>query len=285
LAADTRSFLRLTTDFLLYHPIKLFRPPGLNRERRIRVRGGVEINYRLNRGDIWALHEVWIQEIYRMPLPQKPAVIVDLGTNIGLTALWLATRYGCSHLIAVEPVHANAALTRRNLERNGIWAEVIVAAVGAEDGTATLLETLSSTNSTVAFTPGERLNHGEHGETRREDGKREEGKGKSTPEHLNTRTPEHLNTVPVVSMRTVLKALPEGAKVDLLKMDIEGSEGEVLSGEVEWLHRVNALIVEFHPAHADPRALTVILEQFGLNPTPRDIVEEDVVFFTRRGQT
>jgi FkbM family methyltransferase len=287
LAADARSFVRLTTDFLLYRPMKLFRPPGLNRERRIRVRGGVEIIYRLNRGDIWALHEVWIREIYRMPLAQKPRVIVDLGANIGLTALWLATHYGCNQLIAVEPVRANAELARRNLEQNGICSEVIEAAVGAEDGTATLLETLSSTNSTVTFTQGKgkrekgKVENSEEPNTEIENRKSKIENRKSDTPYLNTRTPEHLNTVPVVSMSTVLKSLPHNTTIDLLKMDIEGSEGEVLSGEVGWLHRVNSLIAEFHPAHADPAVLTAILEQSGLKQTPRDLAEENIEFFTR----
>jgi FkbM family methyltransferase len=290
-AADTRSFLRLTTDFLLYHPMKLLHPPGMNCERRIRLRGSVEITYRLNRGDIWALHEVWIREIYRVPLKQNIAIIVDLGANIGLTALWLATHYGCNQLIAVEPVRANAELARRNLEQNGVCVEVIEAAVGAMDGTATLLETVSSTNSTVTFMQDkdrvskERTN--DQRPTTNKEGEREKAKGES-PTHnieIENRKSKIENpkpaSVPVVSMRTILKSLPEEAAIDLLKMDIEGSEGELLSGEVGWLHRVNALIAEFHPAHADPAALTATLEQSGLKQTPRDIVEENIELFTR----
>lgn len=262
IAADTRSFLRLTADFLLYRPMKFFRPPGLNRERHIRLRSGVTITYRLNRGDIWALHEVWIKEIYRIPPTTPPAVLIDLGANIGLTALYLATRHNGdeerrtkdersakAHIIAVEPVTANAELARRNLEQNGLRPEIFTAAVGLEDGTAFLHETLSSTNSTVAFTPN--------------------------TEH---RIP---NTIPVVSMATVLKSLPGETAIDLLKIDIEGSEQPLLTGDTEWLHRVKVLIIEFHPAQADVAALTAILESAGLKPVSLDVAEENVQFFTR----
>jgi hypothetical protein len=41
--------------------------PDRNRERRIRVRGGIELNYRLNRGDMQSIREVWMDECYRLP--------------------------------------------------------------------------------------------------------------------------------------------------------------------------------------------------------------------------
>jgi FkbM family methyltransferase len=134
---------------------------------------------------------------------------------------------------------------------------------------ALLNETLSSTNSTIAFaTQG--MNHGGHGR-HGEEGEKEKERGiPSTP-----------NAIPVVSMSTVLKSLPEEAPIDLLKIDIEGSEQQLLTGDTEWLRRVQALIIEFHPAQVDVAALTAILESAGLKSVPLEVVEENVQFFAR----
>src|SRR5437016_3539445 len=79
LAADTRSLFRLLGDFALYRIMRFVTVPGLNRERRVRLRDGVVITYRLNRGDIWALHQMWVEEVCRLPIDCHPKIIVDLG--------------------------------------------------------------------------------------------------------------------------------------------------------------------------------------------------------------
>jgi hypothetical protein len=47
--------------------------------------------------------------------------------------------------------------------------------------------------------------------------------------------------------------------VDLVKMDIEGSEYDVFRSP-EWLDRVNALCMEVHPACGDPQEILTALE-------------------------
>ena len=76
----------------------------------LRLRGGVTITYRFNKGDIWSVREVWLFECYRPPFEIAIDHVLDLGANIGLTSLWLAKRYGCGRIIAVEPSAANARL-------------------------------------------------------------------------------------------------------------------------------------------------------------------------------
>src|SRR5262245_14694415 len=140
LTADPRSFARFAADLFLLRLTRLVPLPGRNRERRIRVRGGIELNYRLNRGDMQSIREGWMDECYRLPFELAPGRLIDLGANIGLTSLWFAHRYGCSTVIAVEPSPENARIARLNLERNNIKAEVIEAAVGTQDGTAQFVD-------------------------------------------------------------------------------------------------------------------------------------------------
>src|SRR4051794_22115217 len=114
LTADVPSFLRFASDVFLSRLIGRVPLPNSNRDRAIRVRGGIELHYRLNRGDLQSIREVWIDEVYRLPFDVTPEVLVDLGANIGLTSLWLARRYGCRTVIAVEPSPDNARLARLN---------------------------------------------------------------------------------------------------------------------------------------------------------------------------
>ena len=223
--ADLPSFVRLSTDLVRYRTWPARDRPFDNSERRVRFRGGVTITYRLNKGDIWSVREVWLYDVYRLPFDISPRVLVDLGGNIGLTSVWLSKRYGCERVLVVEPAAANAALARRNLADNAIPAELIEAAVGAEDGVG-------------HFHDDDRSNQGSLGDSGRE--------------------------IPVLSMASVLGHLPAEIMVDLVKVDIEGGEQELLMApDLSWLRRVRALIFEFHPTLVDYPRLIAQVEKAG----------------------
>jgi FkbM family methyltransferase len=175
------------------------------------------------------MREVWMDECYRLPFELTPDTLVDLGANIGLSSLWFAHRYKCTTIIAVEPSAENARLVRLNLERNGIPAQVIEAAVGPRDGTA-FLQSHHDSNMGQLGTSGD--------------------------------------PVPVFSMDTVLRNLPNGAQVDLVKLDIEEGEGPLLAENVSWLGRVKAVIAEFHPAVVDYAAVVKAIESQGFRYFP-----------------
>src|SRR5437870_1736500 len=93
--ANITSFIRLSVDLLLCRrPLLGLIPTKLmNKERSIQMRGGIKLTYRLNKGDIWSLREIWLFECYKFPADIHPQRILDLGANIGLTSVWLANRY------------------------------------------------------------------------------------------------------------------------------------------------------------------------------------------------
>jgi FkbM family methyltransferase len=227
LAADASSFRRYAADVFLHRLLRVL-PLTSGALRRIRVRGGTELTYRRNRGDIYTIREVWIDEAYRLPGGFRPSVVVDLGAHIGLVSLWFARQYAPRLIVAVEPLASNAELARENLARNGVRAEVIEAAVGETDGTVRFQEAPDSNKGRVAV----------------------EGR-----------------PVRMVSVATVLASIPDGGEIDLLKMDIEGAEEAVLAGETPWLGRVRSVLAELHP-NVDRAALTHKLEAEGLLPVP-----------------
>jgi FkbM family methyltransferase len=225
LSSDVRSCLRLSADFLLSHFQSALPSCLTDRMRQVRSRSGVTLCYRLNRGDLQSIREVWFEEAYRLPFPDPCGVLLDLGANIGLTSLWMAKRYPFKRIIAVEPEPRNAALIRRNFELNGIKGEVLEAAVGARDGAA-------------RFQVHRNSNQGKLSES-------------GVP-------------VAMVSVNSILErfALPQ---LDLVKIDIEGGEQELFRGLTAWLDRTKAIIIEFHPTLVDYPLLTKLLEDRGFD--------------------
>jgi FkbM family methyltransferase len=187
------------------------------------------LTYRLNRGDIRAIAEVWMARAYELPFDIRPVNIIDLGANIGAAAVWFATRYGGSKLVAVEPVPENARLARINLARLGIDAEVIEAAVGPRPGVARFAVTENSTWG-----------------------------------HLSDNGLE----VTLVTPQALIDRFPPDERIDLLKMDIEGGEQALFESDLAWLRRVDCLAVELHTDQVDWRAIAARLEQEGFARYP-----------------
>jgi FkbM family methyltransferase len=228
--ADGRSRARWAADAVLYRVLRLT-DVGLDRPRTVRLRDGVTVHYRANRGDILALNETFLNGAYDLPHATGGPVLVDLGANIGLTATWLARRFGATTVIGVEPNPANAALARRNLEANGLRAEVLEAAVAEQDGEGFFDDAKIATTGQLA---------------------------------------DHGRPVRLVSMDTVLERLPEGARVDLLKLDIEGGEQMLAAGDTAWLDRVDCIVAELHPDDADIPAVVSALKARGFTYHPVD---------------
>jgi len=223
-AADFRSFCWLALDVFLYGLLRLGALGMRDRERTVRLRNDVRLTYRLNRGDIQGIREVWYDNVYRLPFQTSIDTVVDLGANIGLTSVYLARRYGATLVVAVEPDSANVRLLRRNLQQNGIKGSVIEAAIGPSDGT-------------VRFSTHADSNLG----------------------HVSLEGRE----VPMMSMGT-LCANHGLQRIDVLKMDIEGGEQQLLSGPIRWLSQVRSIVAEFHPDVIDYAGCVARIESAGL---------------------
>ena len=209
LASDAASKKQVIKDFILSRFLKFGRMPNYNHQRQIRLRGQ-PLCYRFNRGDLQSLKEVWLEEVYRCALPFRATTVLDLGANIGLASVWLARHFRPTHVLAVEPVEANAEIAAKNLLINRVPGAVVTAAVGREEGKAKfVLRQASNVGS------------------------------------ISTDALAGDIEVKVQSIQGLLSQLPNRT-ADLVKMDIEGTERELLRGDLSWLEQVRALIVEFH---------------------------------------
>lgn len=221
-----RSFLRYGGDVFAYRWMQVRRPRRYNQPRTIRLRNGVEVTYRLTRADIQTVREVCFHEAYRLPfeLPGHGGTLLDLGGNIGLAAVYLARRHRFERVVIVEPVAENAALARLNCARNGVRAEVIQAAVAPAPGEVSFVLTSEHNQGHIDGAAGGGIR---------------------------------------VPATTVADLAGPGGGVRLVKLDIEGGEGPLLTDRAEWLDGVTALVGEFHPDVVDYPGLVELLKRRG----------------------
>ena len=242
LAADARSRFRLCVDFTRSRFIGLVPMGQRNRLREVCLRGGIKIRYRLNKGDLHSIREIWFEEAYQLPFEDPSGVFLDLGANIGMTSVWLAKKFSFTQVIAVEPDPDNAALLRQNLELNGIAGQVLEAAIGPQEGTA-------------RFATSELSNLG--------------------------RVSENGSLVRMISVDTIIKEFAV-TRFGLIKIDIEGGEQELFDGPGEWLARTDAIIIEFHPMVVDYPRLTKRVSSLGFKYIPaHSVFPNNMDCFTR----
>jgi FkbM family methyltransferase len=144
---------------------------------------------------------------YELDLPREPRLIIDLGANVGYASVFFALRHPDAHVIAVEPVPANASLARHN-----------VAAVGRVD----------------VVEGGAWPRHARLALT-------DPGKG-----YWGMRvTEDDAGDVAAVTIPDLLERAGNDT-IDLLKIDIEGAERQLFSGNTDWLANVGTLVLELH---------------------------------------
>jgi FkbM family methyltransferase len=169
----------------------------------------------------------------RIGLPGAP-VIVDGGAHIGLFTLSVKRLFPRARVVAVEPVPGNVALLRRNLALHGVddvaVHEVCLGARPQEHANFTWYPAMpgNSTRHPQLFAAQQAL--------------MAENLGAETARELTR--PERI-AVRVERLSQVLAAHPELPVIDLVKLDVEGSETEVLDGidDGDWA-RINAVLIE-----------------------------------------
>jgi FkbM family methyltransferase len=208
--------------------------------------GSVRLLLRANAGaDAFIYSEVFEHQSYRIANARPPATILDLGANIGLSAIYFARCFPGAHLACVEPVPENLRLLSRNLELNGVAADVISAAIDVKEGKAWM--------ERARFDYGHKI------------------------AHASVQSSAVLFEVDAVSVQSIMQRLG-WSRIGLVKIDIEGHESVLLSQNCEWLHLTDALCLEYHEQFAESE-LTRIAGEFGFFPPER--LPDGIWFLTR----
>jgi FkbM family methyltransferase len=165
---------------------------------------------------VYTFDEVFAKAPYAVMLPESRPRIVDCGANLGLSVLYFKSRFPDAMILAFEPDEQNYELLTRNIRANaltGITCHQV--ALGAEEGNA-VFHTHPSTVGSALGTVG------------------------------TARARPYLTKTQTVSVTRLSSYIHE--PVDLLKLDVEGSEGAVLTdlannGKLEVVRR---MIIEYH---------------------------------------
>ena len=198
--------------------------------------GHLRLSLRSNQGaDAFIHSEVFEHQHYRLPLKRAPKTILDLGANIGLSAVYFARLFPDAELACVEPAPGNVRVLAKNLALNGARATIISAAVDANDGRAML-----------------------------ELGERDYGHRIVAPSSVEARPTLAVETI---SVPTILRRLG-WERIGLLKVDIEGHEAALFARDCDWLERVDAMCLEYHHHFADAD-LARIANQYGFSAPRR----------------
>jgi FkbM family methyltransferase len=172
-----------------------------------------QIALRLDTSDMQCVEQVFLAREYEVPFPGIPRVIVDAGANIGMATLYFARTFPKAKVIAIEPEPSNFALLQRNC-------------AGLEN--VTLIE------GALWPTPGTLIIEDEDAEKW----------GMSVTEASSM--PGRAGSISAITIPEILKRFAI-SEIDLLKLDIEGSERDLFLGSPQdWLGRVAMISIELH---------------------------------------
>lgn len=167
-----------------------------------------------------AWDEIFVNRIYDIPPPTSSPLLIDVGANIGLAAIRWKQLWGELRYLGFEPDPMIAHCCRANLATWKVAGELRNCAVGGSPGIA-------------AFQPD----------------------GADSGRIVGSPVSASVQTVPVEILSRFLDQ-----PVDLLKIDIEGSEGEVIHEIAPHLAQVRYLCVEWHDPNPSGHTLGSTLQ-------------------------
>jgi FkbM family methyltransferase len=172
------------------------------------------VTVRLGTSDVDVYAGVFMAGKYAWKFAEPPKVIVDAGAYIGLSAVYFAIRYPDAVIIAIEPGADNFELLAKNTA-GFPNIRLVRAALWTDSGEISLSDPGEGAWGLRVAAPG---------------------------------SPGHAPVEDLVRAVTVDEIRAEQGldKIDLLKMDIEGTERELFAAAESWLPAVRAIHIELH---------------------------------------
>ena len=209
-------------------------------KRRFTRGNGRDCKARLLRYDVWGFsysaldflfREVFIAREYFIETRNRPPIIVDCGANIGMSVLYFKHLFPDARIIAFEANPNAFRLLQKNVEANQLRdVELHNVALSDHDGDVSFF---------ISPDPGTLLG--------------------------STRSDRGGNIELTVEARKLSRYILDEEEVELVKIDVEGSESSLVSELIEssTLGRANQYIIEYHHRiNADPSRLGDFLKKF-----------------------
>ena len=200
---------------------------------------------RNNPYDYATFEEVLLREDYNIDFGFEPKSIIDGGANIGLTAIYFASKFPASEIVSIEPDKNNFEWLQKNtkpysnisLINTGIWNR------------KSNLSVIDSGLGNNAFTVQE--------------------VGEGTP-----------GSIEAVSINDILLQ-KQWKNAEVIKLDIEGSEKKVFESNFEsWLPNVKVLIVELHD-RMQPGCSETVFKALSKYNFSKEIKGENYIFYNK----
>jgi FkbM family methyltransferase len=199
----------------------------------------VRLLVRLGSSDVIVFNEIFHNNEQAWNFSEPPKTIVDAGAYTGLSSAFFAINYPDAQVIAIEPSAQNFAILTRNVARFKN-VQAMNAALWSERSQLVLQD------------PGIGW----------------WGLKVTEPDSNTTGSAGAQACDPSVRAVTMLDVIDEFGlgTVDLLKLDIEGSEKELFSNSGPWIDRVDAICIELHDRYKPgcSRAFFNAVEDFPL---------------------
>jgi FkbM family methyltransferase len=183
---------------------------------------------RTNGYDHSLMSQIFVRKDYQMEA-RGVRHILDLGANIGMSAVFLHRLFPDAEIACVEPSPGNTPVLKRAIELNGIDGRIFEGAIGAESGFVDLFLSERPDCNSVIY-------GGEPAQTIR---------------------------VPQFSVPQIMEQMGWDS-IDVLKLDIEGAEKGMFGEHSSWLNKVRYITGESHVNIGySYAALSADLERYG----------------------
>lgn len=166
---------------------------------------------RNNTSDICVFYQVFLAKSYHINFEIEPKIIIDCGANIGLSTIYFKNRFPDSKIISIEPEQSNFEQLVKNTQK---YSNVFCVNSGIWNKTTNLI--VKNNNS---------------------------GNWGFMVEEV---VYKNKDTISALSINDVMVKY-EIDQIDILKIDIEGSEKELFESNFEeWIPKTKILIIELH---------------------------------------
>jgi FkbM family methyltransferase len=167
--------------------------------------------------DVSTYKEIIEMHEYCFTAKHEPKYIIDAGANVGMAAIYFANKYKNAKIIAIEPESENYELLKKNTE-NYTNITVIQAALWDTSGEISLFDMGLGDNAFMA------------------------GTSKTV---LKTPVKNIKQMIKTVTIDEIINEFHIDV-IDILKIDIEGSEKEVFESCKSWINKTKCIIIELH---------------------------------------
>jgi FkbM family methyltransferase len=195
------------TDGIIFFIRRIFKKDGCYRSSRYKT----NIYLRNKYADKVTFKQVFLEGQYNFNIPFTPTTIIDGGANIGLASVYFSHRYPNASIVAVEPSQDNFKV----FEKNIVNFSNVKSKLGGIWNDNKHLSIVNSTDYDNSFM-------------------------------VEEVDPSTSGSIPAYSIGSIMQEM-NWSTIDLLKLDIEGSEKEVFEKNYEsWLPHTKMIIVEVH---------------------------------------